>query len=392
MSYMPTTSINVNDYARTFTPDVVARERLNARSVTLAYFGHNLARQLGKTPAELRRDLQDLPYLSFLKETPLGNAAVVTLPMTLTEMIRDPELARRYGRAALELAAGMGAGHVSLGAFLPSALRDGQLLGAQDGVLTAHHATTAAAILKTVEAVLLACDRTWRSERVALLGAAGLLGKATLSASLARLGRPRNLVLADLRAKQDETLRFAAEIRVDHPDLDVSCIHLTHRQDGPLYGATLVISFINTPNALRVEDLQPGTMVVDDSVPHCFDVERAFTRIGSSGDLVLARGGTLRFASEYASHAFAPPLFHTRLGWEVGVQWIKDITSCTLSPLLVAQEPSLSATAGQDATAPTVLAHYRVLDRHSITAPLICSRRSPSPAYLAEFARRFGAR
>ncbi|MFK3978774.1 hypothetical protein ACI2K4_00195 [Micromonospora sp. NPDC050397] len=392
MSHVPVTDPELPRHARTFTSEVVAAEQLTARSSTLSYFAHSVAKQLGTTSSELQQHLADGPYLSSLMETPLGNAAVVVLPMTFVEMIQDPDLTVRYGQAALELSLGMGARHVSLAGLLASALRYGELLKTQDGVLTTGHATTAASILKTVEAVLLTCGRNWRAESVAVLGA-GSIGKASTSALLALLGLPGSLVLADLVAKQNETMRFAEELRARHPGLEVSFADATRRPDSPLYRATFIIGCTSTPYVLQVEDLRPGAIVVDDSVPHCFNVERAFSRVAESADLVLANGGTLRFASEFDSHAFAPRLLHSRLGWDAGTRQVSDITSCTLSPLLMTHEPDLPATIGQGASAADVLANYRGLDRFSITAPPIrCAGRSPSPAYLTRFAERFGSR
>jgi hypothetical protein len=372
------------------TPQAVARAGLTARTVTLSYFATNVARQLGLTPPELRRHLGDGPFLASLSTTPLGVSAGITLPLTYAELVRDRRSARSYAQAALDMAFAMNASYVSLAGLLASALDYGSRLDAPPGRITTGHATTAAAILKTVQAVLGVANRRWAVESVGVLGV-GSVGRAVIAAALAKLGRPRRIVLADLAVKEAEVTALGDFLAQDYPGLDVSFADATRLERNALYEASLIIGCTSTPNVLRVEKLAPGCIVVDDSVPHCFDVARARARVAEAGDILLANGGGLAFAESYPTTSYPPELLRRQLGWRAGTHRGSYITSCVLSPLLMAADPNLPATVGQGAAVPAVLANWDALDQHAISAPPIhCAGTSPSSEDIARFAERFG--
>lgn len=367
-------------------------------AATLSYFGVNVARRLGMRPEALRAELGDKPLLYSLMETPLGNLAVVTVPLTFLDMIRDRQLTVDYGQAALDMARAMGARHVSPGGLLATALDYGVLLDAPAGMLTTGHATTAASILLTVEAVLKRCGRAWTSENVGVMGV-GSIGQTTIAAAVETLGLPRRLVLCDLPAKRTEITGFADGVRAAHPDLDVCFADAADAADaggqgpGPLYESSLIIGSTSTPGVLRVDLIAPGGIVVDDSVPHCFSTDQAFARAAAAGDVIFANGGIVRFPEPFPSSVYLPAVLRDGLGWPTGVHRTADITSCTLSPLLMAHDGDLPATLGKSAPVAAVRAFTAAMAAHAITAPPIrCAGRTPSQDYLDRFAQRFGGR
>ena len=42
-----------------------------------------------------------------------------------------------------------------------------------------------------------------------------------------------------------------------------------------VYEASFVVGATNAPDILDVDRLQPGTLIVDDSAPHCFRSDKA---------------------------------------------------------------------------------------------------------------------
>ena len=82
-------------------------------AATLWYFGRDVAPRLKIDPGSLRARLGDRPVMSSLIETPLGNAAVVMVPMSMVEIIRDRRLAVDYCQAALDMVRSMGVRYVS---------------------------------------------------------------------------------------------------------------------------------------------------------------------------------------------------------------------------------------------------------------------------------------
>ncbi|MGW3950437.1 hypothetical protein ACWEKM_05635 [Streptomyces sp. NPDC004752] len=338
----------------------------------------------------LHQRLGNSPFLHALRATPLGTAAVIIIPFSYRDMVRQAQRGASYARTAVDMAFAMGAECVSLAGLLASALDYGENLGLPQDRLTTGHATTAASILKTVEAVLASVGRAWRTESVAVLGV-GSIGHATIAAALAQFGTPRRLILSDLVSKEAEVRELSLRLQTDHPGLEASFVDAAGEENELLYRSSLVIGCTSTPNVLRADRLRPGCIVVDDSVPHCFDVERALVRAAEKRDVVLANGGIVRFREPFRTTQYAPPLFHDELGWAAGVSHESDLTSCALSPLLMSHDPALPATLGKGASISAVSANSRAFDRFSLTAPPVrCAGRSPSAAYLAQFAERFG--
>lgn len=372
------------------THDHPAWREMEVSAATLSYFGLNVARKLGMEPKALRAKLGNKPLMYSLLETPLGNIAVVTVPLTFVDMIRDRQLVVGYGQAALDMVRAMGARHVSLSGLLASVLEYGALLDAPEGVLTTGHATTAAAILLTVEAVLTQCRRMWRSETVSVLGV-GSIGQTTIAAAIEAFGLPRRLILSDLAAKRAEITGFADDLRAAHPGLSVSFADAASRGPDSVYESSLIVGSSSTPGALQVELIPPGGIVVDDSVPHCFNVGRAFARAGAAKDIIMANGGAVRFPEPFPSTVYLPALLRDGLGWPTGVSQGLDITSCTLSPLLMARHSDLPATLGKSAPVAAVQAFTAAMEAHAIAAPPIrCSGHTPSDNYQQQFAERFG--
>lgn len=301
-------------YIQTLTAPAAKKEGLQATSATLSYFGVNVARRVGMTPAAMRQYFDNSPFVSALMATSLGNATVITLPLTYLDMVRDKKEAVRYAQMGLELARTMGVEHVSLAGLLASALDYGHLLDAPPGFLTTGHATTASSVLKTIEAVLTSTRREWGSETVAVLGL-GSIGRTTVTTALATFGNPGRLILADLASKEPEVRTLGEQLESEHPGLEWSFVNPAQPDQNPLYDSTVVVGCTSTPNVLQVDRLRPGCIVVDDSVPHCFDVGRAIARADETMDLILANGGLLQLPERFPVLSFAPRLLHDSLGW-----------------------------------------------------------------------------
>lgn len=61
-----------------------------------------------------------------------------------------------------------------------------------------------------------------------------------------------------------------------------------------MYGARLIVAAVSGGGTLLdVDRLEPGTTVVDDSFPHCFDTGRATARMDRAGDVLVVGGGLL---------------------------------------------------------------------------------------------------
>jgi len=60
------------------------------------------------------------------------------------------------------------------------------------------------------------------------------------------------------------------------------------------YDVGLVVGATNVPDVLDIEHLNPGTLIVDDSGPHCFSPAKAIQRFEAHEDILFTAGGVLR--------------------------------------------------------------------------------------------------
>ena len=60
------------------------------------------------------------------------------------------------------------------------------------------------------------------------------------------------------------------------------------------YQSSFILGAVNIPDIIEVEKLKPNTIIVDDSAPHCFNVEKAINRLNTKSDILFTEGGILR--------------------------------------------------------------------------------------------------
>jgi hypothetical protein len=73
------------------------------------------------------------------------------------------------------------------------------------------------------------------------------------------------------------------------------------------YESRLIIGATNVPDDLEVERLEPGTLIVDDSGPHCFQVPKAIERSMSQQDILFTEGGILQSSTVIPCLRYLPP-------------------------------------------------------------------------------------
>ncbi|HQP35085.1 MAG TPA: AMP-binding protein, partial [Polyangiaceae bacterium] len=145
-------------------------------------------------------------------QTPLGRTAAVFLPLFSDELAQIPaETLAASVASAVRVAHARGARSVSLAGMLPSLTSYGhavrRLLDPESAAsLTTGHAATTAAVVATIRRALVALQRTWADQRVAIVGF-GSMGQGIAGLMLSVLGRPRGLVVCDRR----EVLPLVAE-------------------------------------------------------------------------------------------------------------------------------------------------------------------------------------
>jgi hypothetical protein len=146
---------------------------------------------------------------------------------------------------------------------------------------------------------------------------------------------------------------------------------------------------------LDVDRLRPGTLILDDSAPHCFSVPRAIARHEARRDILFTEGGVVRVADEISRTRYAPSsLSAATVRQEMPYFAPADtraITSCVLSSLLTMRCDDLAPTTGSDPGLAECSAHYRALESYGVeNGALHCDTYVLDAQRVAEFRDRFG--
>src|SRR5439155_10855092 len=179
----------------------------------------------------------------------------------------------------------------------------------------------------------------------------GSIGRGTLELMLTCLPHPREIAVREVFGKRDRRgalgqamrgrLGFRGAVRL-----------LPSRGEArlELYGASLIIGATNVPDLLDVDRLSPGTLIVDDSAPHCFRPSEAFRRLEHAGDILFTEGGVLTASEAIPQLRYLPTgLAPMREAWMEHFPVADDrrvIAACMLSSLRSARFPVLCPPVG----------------------------------------------
>jgi hypothetical protein len=361
-------------------------------------------------PNELRHTLETSPPLQALSrqvnlvsisDTASGRIASLWLPIYTRDVYREGAALLTRLLEALDLAEEIGAAAVSLTGLLGSATAQGaDLVAARDRAgrsiaVTTGHATVVASILLAIDGIVAAAHRSSEGERVAILGM-GSIGTAVAETLLASRFVPKEMLLCDVYARRDVLARTAADLGARFQRCAVRAMH------GPagalpddVYDATLVVGATNATEVLDPARLQPGTLIVDDSAPHCFDTGSMLERIQRENDLLVTTGGLLSSPRPVFRDLFLPEAIEGAAAEHdlaLPIQQPDVIPACALSALLTATRSSIVPTVGA-CSAGECLRHadeLRALDMRAASIQL--AGRLIDDENIASFARRFGHR
>ena len=328
-------------------------------AAALYYLPADLLRDAACPANELLRLWTDnLPLFDDVVSTPAGRIASILLPRTSDDLYRDRADLVRQIMQGVQLARQIGAKVVSLTGLLPSATNYGQdvqaaLVAANDPTLpqiTTGHATTTAAVVLNVERILAESGRDLSQERVGILGL-GSIGQAATRLLLDLLPHPPALLLCDVYAKADELQEFARSLQTQHHYRGtIEILTAAAAVPDAFYTARLIIGATNVPDVLDVWQLLPGTLLVDDSGPACYNQSHAIARFQAQHDILVTEGGALQPPHAVQSVRYIPPAVQAQLAaaalHQITAHATDSVMGCTLSAALSHQHPSLAPTIG----------------------------------------------
>lgn len=339
--------------------------------------------------------------LDLIVETPLGSVGIVMLPLTAAQVNpREPALLPHL-LDGITLASTCGAQCVALTGLIPSATGYGAAVQAacesrRDlAAVTTGHATTIAAVVVNLEGLLRQAGRRLEEETVMIYGI-GSIGLGALRLMLDVLPHPAELRLYDpyrsasFFAELKKTLRrergYEGGIRV---------VRTAGEPSGDLIDATVIVGATNVEDVIDVARLAPGTLVVDDSWPHCMNGPAALSRFAESHDLLCTEGGFVHSSVTMPRIAHLPPSIAAGLPASLPQLLFSslnphDITACILSALISVRRPDLTPTIGLIEPA-AARRHWAALAELGFIAADLSYEGTPlAPNAVAIFRERFG--
>ncbi|MGH7827843.1 MAG: phosphopantetheine-binding protein, partial [Candidatus Binatia bacterium] len=355
----------------------------------------------GLTRAEILHDWYDeLPTMAAISEMFLGRIATIVLPLFACELYRRQDVLVRMLIEALEVAKRIGARMVSLTGLIPSATNYGQALGealaGRDDLprFTTGHATTAAAMVLAIERILREAGRDLKQERMGFLGL-GSIGLTVLRLMLRCLPHPKEIILCDVYSRHDSLCDIREEITSAMGFHGLARV-VESKQSVPaeFYDATFIVGATNVPEVIDIELVRPGTILVDDSAPHCFSVERTLDRFQKQEDILFTAGGVLQLPQPIRRLRYLPRF----VAKKANSQYLKavhtpsplQIGSCVLSGLLAARFQELAPTVGPADLGSCIQYRERLGDLEIQAAELHCRDFLLPEESVRDFGQRFG--
>ena len=299
---------------------------------------------------------ENLPLLRSVRETNCGRIAGIILPQFSSELYSDQDALVSKIIEALEMAARIGAKFVSLTGLIPSATDYGRaitkaIVHRQDWPkITTGHGTTGAAVILTIKKVCEESRRDLSGEKVGFLGL-GSVGMNVLSLMLKCLPHPQEITLCDVYSKLDFMENIKQELVKNFGFKGQINLALSTTVVPPeIYNSTLIVGATNVANVLDIIQVKSGTIIVDDSAPHCFAPELAIQRFQEHGDILFTEGGVLRSPVPIHSLIYFPPHIAKLMNDHQKEKVLNpnpfNIMGCAFSSLLSSQFEQLQPTVG----------------------------------------------
>ena len=341
-------------------------------SAALGYLPLSLLKGTSLTRNEILQNWFDnLPMWDAVMETKWGRIAVLSLPIFEDELYNDPQKLVQMAVEALEMVGRLGAKTVSLTGLIPSATDYGHaILKAVEGrtdlpTITTGHATTCSAVVLTIKKILLFSNRSLEQEKVAFIGL-GSIGLNTLRLMLKCLPHPSNIILCDVYSKLESIQNIQRELISDLGFRgSIQIATSTSELPSEIYDATLIIGATNVPDILDIERVKPGTLIVDDSGPHCFSPEQAIKRFEKQKDILFTEGGVLLAPHPIETVIHLPEWIKNNLNEALWKEYVPtnpfEIMGCALSSLLSTRFDYMEPTVGL-LNVETCVQHYQGLE------------------------------
>jgi len=191
--------------------------------------------------------------------------------------------------------------------------------------ITTGHPTTTAAVVLAIQKILQEGGRKMATERVGVIGL-GSIGLSSLRLMLTCLPHPAELILCDLYANKASLEAIEDQI-VNELGFKGQIQLLFSQVELPkeIYNATLIIGATNVPDVLDINKVKSGTLIVDDSGPHCFKPSLAIKRCQEHQDILFTEGGVLKSPQPVKTVIYLPHILEKILNRQQIEEFIKHV-------------------------------------------------------------------
>ncbi|MCK5811275.1 MAG: amino acid adenylation domain-containing protein [Clostridiales bacterium] len=339
------------------------------------------------------------PTLFNYMETAQGNIGLFAIPISSRDLYSNKKTLISLCQQTINIAHHLGAKVVSLTGLIPSATSYGYDLEKVlrneplSAKITTGHSTTAASVVLSIERLLKHSNRTIVDERVAFVGL-GSVGTSVAKLLLSVLEHPASLTLCDIYQRSDFLYDFRKHIetRLSYENDIMIAISNGSSLPDEVYEATMIVGATNVPNILDISKIKPGTLIIDDSGPHCFNKEDAIKRLHEKSDILFTEGGVLESNEIINKRIYLPAGIRDNVLNSYSQQFAsdRDITGCILSSLLSAKYDSLQPVLGISKLSECIRNYKLLNELQYLGAMPHCDDYIIPTNFIKNFTRNFG--
>ncbi len=342
----------------------------------------------------------NIPVITRVYECTEGRFATICLPLFSNHVYSNDEDLMKMIFQALNIAKIIGARTVSLAGVIPSATDYGKKILTSDTYtenlpkITTGHATTVSAVVLTIKRALEEGGRSLSQECAGFLGL-GSIGASTLKLLLKCMPHPKKIILCDIFSKYELLERLREEIITEY-EFKGEIQILKSQADAPegFYKASLMIGATNVSEVLDIERLEAGTILVDDSSPHCFDMLKAIKRMEEKGDILVTEGGVLKSPYPLKQTFYIPKGIEKVMRMpDMSIESEYNpyhIMGCIFSSLLTSKYDDISCNIGDVHIKDSCNTYQTLLNLGFYSAKPHCEQHIISEGVIAEFKNQYG--
>lgn len=368
-------------------------------SVSLSCLSYGLLESMSVSKEQLlSKYCSHLPIITRIMESQLGRIGSIFLPIFSDELFSQKERLINSIIDALEMAKVIGAKTVSLTGLLPSATYYGKLILSSARYrkelpkITTGHATVVATMTLTIGKILQTSGRIISNECIGFLGL-GSIGTASLFLMLKHLPHPRAIILCDIYQKLSELEEIKKKLIQEFQFKgDIKLLASKTEVPAEFYQATLMVGTINVPNLLEIAQVKPGTLIIGDFPPHCFNKTAAIKRYQQQGDILFTEGDVLKSPQAIFKTYYLPEDIEELSIVEKNITPFYDhtITGCVFSSLLATNYQDISLIIGEVELNDCVQHYQKLIHLGFEAAELHCEDFILDHQLIKSFTEKFG--